>query len=466
MRPAASFNSGAFRFALMIAALFALGSVALLFVVERTIRSYADEATAIGLKSELGTLAHALPDRGMAGLVDTISHRQSTDYEQPFQYLLVDARGKRLAGNLPANAARLGWGQLQFADDPGGTGAAGATEIFQSLGTRLGNGAILVVATDTFDVQKLRQRVDAFTIWSGIGITIVALIGGYVIGNLFLRRLERVNEAVARIMAGSLSERLPRIGMSPEFDHLSQNLNLMLDRIGELMEGLRQVSTDIAHDLRTPLTRLRHQLEGLRDYDSLDAYRNGVAVALDQTDDILAIFRALLRIGSIEGGAGRQLLGPIDLSEVAERVANLYRPLAEDQGKAFIVRIEPGVVVVGDAELIAQVFANLLDNALKYTPIGAIITVSVEEADRLPTAIIADNGPGVPALERDKILRRFYRVDTSRGLPGAGLGLSLVAAIARMHQADVRIGDNNPGLHVRLTFQKDADLSRKRDVEV
>jgi signal transduction histidine kinase len=447
-----SFNSGAFRFALLIAGMFALGSMVLLGVVEHSIRSYAAEATAVGLRSEIAILTEGGPDSDKRELVDTIDRRQKSPYEQPFQYLLTDARGRRLAGELPIGAAKIGWSQVAFADDKAEGGGRADPEILQTLGTRLADGSILVVGTDTFDVQTLRHHLASFTIWSSIGITVLALIGGYFIGLVFLRRLERVNAAVARIMAGSLSERLPTIGMSPEFDHLSRNLNEMLDRIAGLMEGLRQVSTDIAHDLRTPLTRLQQRLETMRASGSVAAYEAGTEAALAQIEEIHVIFRALLRIGLIEGGERRQELNPVDVSELVERVTQAYQPVMEDAGRRFSVQVKPSIWVLGDGELLAQLLTNLIDNALVHTPEGTAIGVSLFRDDRHSTIIVADSGPGVPADQRGKILTRFYRLDASRHTPGAGLGLALVASIAALHGAELSIEDNEPGLRVRLRF--------------
>ena len=456
MKRLSSFNSGAFRFALLIAGMFALGSVVLLGVVERSIRSYADEATVVGLKSEMSILTEDWPDGGKSELIDTINRRQKSSYEQPFQYLLTDARGRRLAGDLPPGAAKIGWSRIAFVDDMAARGEPADPEILQTLGTRLPDGAILVVGTDTFDVQKLRHHLASFTIWSSIGITLLALIGGYFIGLVFLRRLERVNAAVARIMAGSLSERLPTIGMSPEFDHLSRNLNAMLDRMAGLMEGLRQVSTDIAHDLRTPLTRLQQRLESMRAGGSTAAYEAGTEAALAQIEEIHVIFRALLRIGLIEGGERRQELNPVDLSELVERVTQAYQPVMEDAGRPFSVQIKPGQSTLGDSELLAQLLTNLIDNALVHTPEGTAIGVTLFRDDLRPTVTVADAGPGVPSDKREKILTRFYRLDQSRHTPGAGLGLALVASIAALHGAELSIEDNGPGLRVRLRFDPTA----------
>lgn len=447
-----SFNSGAFRFALLIAGLFALGSLLLLGVVEHSTRSYAAEATVVGLKSETSMLTDDWPDGGRAELIDAIRRRERTTYEQPFQYLLLDAGGRRLAGRLPMPTDRFGWGRVAFVDDKEFRDEPAEAETLRTLGTRLPDGSTLIVGTDTFDVQKLRHRLAAFTIGSSIGMTLIALIGGYVIGLLFLQRLGRVNGAVARIMSGDFSERLPKIGMSPEFDHLSRNLNDMLERIAALMEGLRQVSTDIAHDLRTPLTRLQQRLESIRGSGSPAAYEAGIEAALAQIDEIHAIFRALLRIGLIEGSERRETLRPVDLSELVGRVAEAYRPAAEDAGRPFAVSIEPGIAVSGDSELLAQMLTNLVDNALVHTPDGTAVEVSLTRNGGRPVIDVADEGPGVPADRRGKVLTRFYRLDASRHTPGAGLGLALVAAIASLHHAAVELDDNLPGLRVRLRF--------------
>ncbi|QXQ07632.1 HAMP domain-containing histidine kinase [Sphingosinicellaceae bacterium] len=450
------FNSGAFRFAVVIAAMFAIGSLVLVLVVDRSMRAYAAEAAAVGLKAETAILAGEFDEGGRRELAATIERRQRSGDEQPFRYLLLDAAGARLAGDLPTASARTGRGRLSFADDAATPSAQPDQEVLQSLGTRLSDGSLLLVATDTFDIEVLRARVVAFAGWSGAALTVLVLVGGYLVGRLFLRRLAGVNAAVGRIMAGGLSERLPSIGMSPEFDHLSTNLNLMLDRIARLMEGMRQVSTDIAHDLRTPLTRLRQQLEHLRSARSLDEYETGTDLALHQTDEILDIFRALLRIGALEAGDGQRLLTGVDLSDVLSRVGQAYLPAAEDAGHALVMDVAPDLTVTGDSALLAQLFTNLIENALAHTPAGSRIVLSLARDGDHAVAAVADNGPGVPAEARAKILTRFYRLDSSRHAPGAGLGLALVAAIATLHDAALRIEDNAPGLRVIMRFPASA----------
>ncbi len=441
-----TFNSAAFRFALLIAGLFALGSIAILAVVQHSLQSYAAEATAIGLRAETAALMDVVSLAGNQQLALTIRRRQQLPYEAPFQYLLTGADGSVLAGDLPAAAAQRGWGRVVLAGD------RGDAETLQSLGTRLPDGSLLVVATDNFDVQQVRGRVVDFTIGSSVAIAMLVLVGGYFIGLTFLRRLGGVNHAVARIMSGRLDERLPAIGMGAEFDELSQNLNAMLEWISTLMDGLRQVSTDIAHDLRMPLTRLQQQLETMRGSASVAVYEAGIEQSLAQIDFIHTIFRALLRIGLLEGGGRSQPFPQFDLSELVGRVAEAYRPVVEDAGKTVEIMVDSGIHVPGDGELLAQLLANLVDNAVVHTPEGTRIEVSLHREGDGAVVTVADDGPGVPESERSRILRRFYRLDQSRSTAGAGLGLAMVAAIAGRHGAKLSIENNNPGLRVRLGF--------------
>ncbi len=444
------FRSGAFRLAMLFAGVFAIGSVAVLVVVERSVAHYALEATVGSLESESGALRRDYERSGSGRLIAAVTEREHASRERTYHYLVLDARGRRLAGDLPPGVHSTGMGEITFrnSDDHN------EIQKLAILGVRLADGTTLIVATDTYDVQELRHRLDLFVIWCGGGITLLALAAGYLIARLFLHRLERVNSAIESIMAGDFAERLPAIGMGAEFDKLSRNLNRMLDRIGGLIDGLRQVSTDIAHDLRTPLTRLRQQLEGVRGAGTPEAHDAGIDVALEQTDAILGIFRALLRIGTIEGGTGRSRFGPVDLSEILERLYHIYLPAAEDGGRQLVAEIEPRVFVNGDAELLAQLFVNLIENALAHTPRGAKIKLRLIAIAGRAKATVTDDGPGVPLAERSHVLKRFYRLDGSRHSAGAGLGLSLVTAIADLHDARLHLNDNAPGLVVELSFSQ------------
>ncbi len=446
------FRSGAFRFAFLLALASAVGASLLLVVVERSISQYAIAATEGGLRSEAAILQGEDREGGRPKLLAAIALHRRAGGDEAFRYQLVDGAGRLLVNDMGASAPRAGWGYVAIRDDPQEPGSD--VEMLKSLGVPLADGGVLVVATDTYDIQELRRRLDRFTIIAGVGITLIALIGGYLIGGLFMRRLDRVNDAIGRVMAGNVAERLPTIGISREFDLLSTNLNAMLDRIGTLLDGLRQVTTDIAHDLRTPLSRLRQQLEATRDMRDAGLYEASIESAIEQTDEILSIFRALLRIGTLEGGDGRQYFTLLNLSDLADRVVAAHQPVAEDEGKRLISEHEPGLLVVGDGELLAQMITNLVDNAIRHTTTGSRIVSKLERVDDIIVATISDDGPGIPADERVHVLTRFYRLDRSRNLPGAGLGMSLAAAIATLHHAHLELLDNCPGLRVQVTFQR------------
>jgi len=450
MRRPSPLRSGAFRFALMVAGVFAVGTTALLFTADRAVNRYASEVARDSVAAETAVLRDEDSASGRTQTLQSVTRRENAVREHQLRYLLVDGRGRYLAGSLPASAAHVGWRDVMLPNNDAGDDDGAGTMSLMALGTRLEDGAILVVASDRSDLTELRQGLGLSTAAFGVAITMLALVGGYVVGTVFLRRLERVNRSVERIMQGSLTERLPAIGMSPEFDHLSINLNLMLDRMGALMEGMRQVSTDIAHDLRTPLTRLRQRLEAMKDSAPGAVSEEQVDAALAQTDEILTVFRALLRISALEAGAGRQRIAEVDLSALMTGLFEAFRPVAEDALHVLTAHIPPGVAGRCDPEMLTQAVTNLTENAIFHTPPGSTIVLALERRQDVVAIIVADNGPGIPENKHQDVLKRFYRLDGSRGMPGAGLGLALVSAVAAIHGADLRLMDNHPGLRVEM----------------
>ncbi len=443
MRGPRALASGAFRFALLLALVFACGSGLLLWTVERQVGTFAVKAAETMLLNEAEVLAGDYERQGLPGLSEAMRRHGDVQREAQFQYLLTDTEGRRLFGTLPADAAQVGWGESRV-EEPD------LSQVFRRYGQRLPGGLTLVVATDTFDIDQVRRRLVRFTVLSGVGITLFALIGGYLAGRLFLGRLDRVNRAVDRIVDGDGQERLPSIGVAPEFDHLTRNLNRMIDRKAAAMDAVRQVSTAIAHDLRTPLTRLRESLDIMREAETVDPAAIDGAVA--QTEDILATFQALLRIGMMEGGVGRKRFAPVDLSELLDRVRQVYEPVVEDADHRLVSDHQPGLFVEGDAEMLTQLFINLVENAIVHTPPGVTITTHLSALDGQVVARVSDDGPGIAEAERDKVFDKFYRADASRSTPGAGLGLSLVAAIADLHQARYRVAPSASGFCVELVF--------------
>ena len=444
-------RSGPFRLALLFAAIFAVGSIVLVVVVETAVAAYAQQVTSDALTNEAARLATIDRRVGTGGVAAAIRDRAASR-QRPFRYLLTDKQGLRVAGDLPQSAAVLGWSIAIVADQAIAGEVPDEPGPIKTYGSTLTSGARLVIGSDTHDVQELREWLDAVALWSGLGVTLLALIAGYVIAAIFTKRLERLNQSIATIMAGRLDQRVPVIGMDEEFDRLSANLNRMLDRIEALMTGMRQVSTDIAHDLRTPITRLRQDLEGAITDGDAPVPQRVIENALAQIDAIMAIFSALLRIGTIEAGAGRARFQSVDLSEVMRRVLLAYQPAADDGGRTLTGAIDKGIKVKGDADLLAQMFANLIENALIHTPPGTAIGLSLHARGGAIVAEVSDNGPGVPSEERENVLKRFYRLDASRATSGAGLGLALAAAIAELHGARLTLGDARPGLGATIRW--------------
>jgi signal transduction histidine kinase len=284
-------------------------------------------------------------------------------------------------------------------------------------------------------------------------VLVLGIGGGLLLSAAFLRRVDMITRTADAIIAGDLSRRIERTGSGDDLDHLSATLNAMLDRITGLMENLRQVSNDIAHDLRTPLTRLRQDLEVAqkRDLSAADL-RRAIESAGVEADVLLETFSALLRIAQIEAGSRRSAFRAVDLSDVVRTVADAYAPAVEESGRALISEIAAALEVSGDRGLLSQLFVNLVENALHHTPPGTAITLRLTRGPVGVVAEVADTGLGIPAEERGKVFRRFYRLERSRTTPGSGLGLSMVAAIVDLHHAAIELLDNKPGLRVVIRF--------------
>ena len=255
-------------------------------------------------------------------------------------------------------------------------------------------------------------------------------------------------------MSGDLADRIRTTGSGDELDQLGRNLNDMLDRLQGLMDGLKQVSSDIAHDLRTPLSRLKQRLEAVRsEANSVQEYKEAVDQAVQDADVALSTFGALLRIAQIESGTRRANFSDVDLSALLANLATTYSAVAEDMGKTLVSSIGPDIHVRGDRELLTQLFVNLIENALRHTADGAKVSFSLAHQDQGPFAEVGDNGPGIPESERRNVFKRFYRLEHSRSTSGSGLGLALVAAVADLHTARIELVDNEPGLKVALQFK-------------
>jgi signal transduction histidine kinase len=278
------------------------------------------------------------------------------------------------------------------------------------------------------------------------------LVGGALIGRYSLRRVDAVRTTGEEIINGDLSRRVPLSGSGDEFDRLAATINEMLDRIDTLMTGMRLVTDSLAHDLRSPLTRAKSGIElALRQDHDAQSYKQALEQTGTELETILRTFEALINIARAEAGVNRLALSSLDLSALVSDVIEVYQPIAENAGLCMSSEIAPDIAIVGHRQLLGQAIANLLDNAIKFSPAGGRIQISVEGGSA-PRLTVRDAGPGIPAPERDRVLQRFVRLDHSRGTPGSGLGLSLVAAVAKLHGARLELLDNEPGLVVTLEF--------------
>jgi len=441
-----------FRLAFLYVLLFGFSVLVLLSFIYWTTDEFMEAQTEETVNAELLGLRERFELLGVAGLIHIINERISKDHDRNSIYLLGDAAFNPLSGNLDlwprTKESTTGWLHFGLHTTQGRFVKNAMARHIQLKGD-----FHLLVGRDDSEKIKTEQLIIRSLGW-GFGLTILlGLVGGVLMSRGMLRRIEVINRASSEIMQGDLGRRIPLKGTNDEFDQLIQNLNEMLTRIEELMRGVKQVSDNIAHDLRSPLSRLRARLElTLLGTPDLATCRNALERAIVDTDELLASFNALLKIAQAEAGLRPEDVGDIDLSAIAKDMADLYEPLAEEKGISLVTNLAPDAIIRGNRHLLSQAVANLLDNAIKYTPKDGAIELSVRREKKSVQLIINDSGPGIPFDARENVLQRFYRLEQSRSAPGSGLGLSLVAAVAKMHRATLNLESNDPGLRVVLLF--------------
>ncbi|WP_111429661.1 ATP-binding protein [Rhodobacteraceae bacterium DSL-40] len=405
------------------------------------------------VEAEIRGLADDYNRAGISGLARAIDTRLAQPQTRDAIYLLADAHGRRIAGNLagwpPTVAPDTGWSTLSlFRLDRNRP-----TEI-SALAVRLPGKELLLVGRDVAARAAFDRVLGRAVIWAILAMTLLSLATGWAMVRLMRRRIGAIDGAARAIMGGDLASRVPLRHSGDEFDRLADTLNAMLERIETLVRDLRTVTDSLAHDLRSPLGRLvRHlrdaQAEGL----DREARIGLIGQAEAEAETVLSTATALLDISRVEAGIGAEQFEPVDLAALARDMADLYGAVAEEQGISIAVAAgDDGPVVEGHAQLLAQAASNLIDNALKHAPEGSTVTISVTAGEGEAEFAVADCGPGIPAEERARAVERFVRLDPSRGGNGAGLGLALVAAVARMHGAALRLEDNAPGLRVLIAF--------------
>jgi signal transduction histidine kinase len=442
-------RTASFRLAALYLLLFTASALVLGGAVFWIMRAALDGQARARIEAEIASLREEYQAGGLARLVAVVDARGRG--AGALDYLVQDRDGRRLAGEIAPLGPRLGWLRLDASE-----GGRDRPERVQALAVSLDGGLVLAVGDDSERIAEAEEAVLGAFAWV-VGLTLLLGAGGGAwLSHLFLHRVDAIARTAEAIIGGDLTRRVPVRGTGDDLDRLAMTLNRMLDRIGALMDSLRQVSNDIAHDLRTPLSRLRQRLEEARmgPVRSVADYEQAIEAAITEAQGLLGTFSALLRIAQVEAGAQRAAFRQVDLSALAETVAEAFAPVAEDESHALSVEIAAGVTVQGDRELLTQMLVNLVENALRHTPPGSRVRI-VLGPDGLtggPVLAIEDDGLGVPEDERERVLRRFYRRERSRTTPGSGLGLSLVAAVADLHGAHLTLDDAEPGLCVRIAF--------------
>jgi signal transduction histidine kinase len=459
------FRTTTFRLSLTYLALFSAAAVVAIVYLYWNTTVLLTRQLNQTIDAELTGLAEQYRAGGLDQLVRIVAERSRTPGNS--LYLVADGDGKQLAGNLSAVSPQL-WdslGPVEFFYTRPAPGGVERRLAFANV-FRLPGKHRLIVGRDIEDRRELARLIRTTMLW-GLGVmALVGIGGGYWVSRRLLTRIDNLSATTRTIMEGDLSGRLPISGSGDELDRLAQNLNLMLGRIEQLMAGLREVSDNIAHDLKTPLNRLRNRVEeALREPYEEATYREALERTIEEADDLIKTFNALLSIARLEAGAAGDNRDKLDLAVLVSDVAELYEPVAEERGIALEAEVEAPIVIRGDRQLLGQAIANLIDNALKYGAPSAQggngyapeVGVQAQMDGDTVEITVSDRGPGVPAAERERVLGRFVRLEESRSEPGSGLGLSLVAAVARLHGGVLRLEDNDPGLRVVLVLPLEGD---------
>jgi signal transduction histidine kinase len=430
----------ALAFALVVAALFGL--------VWREIHTYVADQLLTAVEVETASLREA----ASAGTLEPqIRQRLSVKQEGADYYLLSDANGNHIAGNLLFHPTVAGWQRVPIHNAHGKhKGHAHQVDLYV---TRLDDGRWLTVGRDNRDIGELDENLSRYFFFS-VGVAMLfALLSGGVAGHIFVKSVDRLSARAERIVTGEEAGPLRVERGSAEFVRLAGRLNLILERVHTLMENMRQVSNDIAHDLRTPLTRLRQRLESAAEVQQEpEGQRAAIEQSIADVDSVLATFGAILRISRIQARERQAGFAPIDLSELFASMIDAYGPVAEDAGHRVIAQVQPGLGFKGDRALLTQMLSNLIENAIHHTPTGTRITLSLMATLEGVIGCVEDTGPGIPVNDHKRVFQRFVRLDSSRTSPGSGLGLALVAAIADLHRISIRLFDREPGLAIEMRF--------------
>jgi len=444
-------NSAAYRIAFAYSAAIAIGIALLGTIIYWAMHIAFTRQLDAMITDEAQALVIEYRGGGEAELRDAIAQRERLRQRgAQLYYAVFEPNGDRIFGSLNTAFPKIGMHDIPFTDPVEGPDEA------RGLAVGLPDHRRLLVAADREWVEQIDRTVlvtfaAGFLAFVGIGI-----VGALLLGRYLRQRLQAIGGAAEAIIGGEIRRRMPTSARDDEFDQLAGVLNAMLEEIERLLENLRQVTSDVAHDLRTPLTRLRNALEeSAHGSVSADVREKVIVDAIARVDEILSLFAAILRISEVESGKIRRLFTPVDLSALVTDLAESYAPAVREAGRSLAWSIESGLVVTGDRELIAQAVTNLLENAQRHTPPGTEIQVSLSDLGTWVRIAVADNGPGVPSSDWDLIVRRFVRLENSRTQEGHGLGLNLVSAVAQLHRGHLGFADNAPGLVAIIELPKE-----------
>jgi signal transduction histidine kinase len=447
------------RIAALFAAAFVLGSALLLGAVYYAASRIIDRDIETLIVEEGDELSQQFVRLDKDAFVGLVRLRVSEFGARDGVYAFIGPGDRMLAGNLsewPRTAARRsGWIEFDFRPQ---RARERELHVVRARTYELGHGYRLLVGHDVAEKRALKAVIGASLMWSVGGMLLFAGAAGWWLGRRMVKQLERVVDAVHRIRAGDLSRRLPLKGPGSEIDLLAAEFNSLLERVEQLTLAMRAVLDSTAHDLRGPLSRLRQTLERASTVPAVETERRAILeAALAETDRLQAMLDSLLRIALAE--SGNVSMTDVDLMAVAGNVADLYEPAAEESGLVLDRRLQPVPRVQGNRQLLAQAVANLLDNAIKFSPRGASIGIDLAPQDGEVRLTVADRGPGIPAGDQRRVLERGVRLENAHDMPGSGLGLTLVAAVARLHSASIELADNRPGLKVTVSFPAAAALA-------
>ena len=435
-------SSAAYRIAFAYAAAFAAGTAVLGLIIYWSMHiAFTRQLDAMISDEAQSLVSEYKGDGGDRELADAIIQRETSRAPQRLMYAVFMPDGRRVMGSLRANRPALGLHDLIFIDPIEGADAGRGLAIDLSPQRRL------LIATDREWIEKIDQTIITIFSVGFAGVCALGLAGALVLGAYLRRRLRALSDGATAIIGGDIRRRMPVGPLHDEFDQLAVALNRMLGRIEDLLDNLRQVTTGIAHELRTPLSRLRNRLErGLAEIQSSNSSAVILEDSLYRVDEILALFSATLRIAEIESGETRRLFEPVDLTLLTTELADTYAPVLRDGGRNLLWSVEPVVFVLGDRELLAQAVINLLENAQRHTPRGSLVRMTLIANGDSACLQVIDNGPGIASADRSRAIQRFSRLDNSRTRPGHGLGLSLVSVIAKQHGGQLILNDARPGL--------------------